>query len=493
MNRLRLDFTITSALERQQFLEQYLKQITFKPTSEELELMGNYILWGTITSNNKTNNTSNNKSDDKSGNTPDNKSDDKSNELTSGKSRTYNKKDTVAAKSGIEIRTSHGTWDSKQKAESLDALIESPTFNEASLTNNPIHYTSTKENFSRSKARKEAPHIVLLELEELWRLIDRLELLLNYYDLKSGKRKNPPREQLLNRFNEDEQHKLREAADKLNQYQYLKKRHELVELRKQQFIYRDSYAPTLLISSKINRPLEEGHISWDTEVVMAPLGLYYKQSDYSKLIFRKDINPEDYSEEQLRYISDFFWKKKELLNDKNSRKQIIDFRDLENVYQIISMLGDLREAAARNEERNEVEATNQALIDTLYFYIELADLTEPQKDILQLKINGKKNQEIREIINKKYGKSYTINYISTIFKQKIIKQINEGAQYHFEVIENLFFPENFRRCNFCGRTLLLHSRNFVKKSRSTTGFNSKCKKCEKKRRDSKKKEKLKND
>ena len=89
-----------------------------------------------------------------------------------------------------------------------------------------------------------------------------------------------------------------------------------------------------------------------------------------------------------------------------------------------------------------------------------------------------KNIDIAGYINKKYGKSYTANYISTIFKQKIIVKINEAVKLHQDTIENCFFKENFKRCTDCGRILLLDGRNWVKKSRSKDGFQNRCKRCE---------------
>ena len=459
-NRLHLDFTIIDAEERKKFLEDYLQRIDFNPTSDELETMGNYILWGRALNANQNEES-----------------------LTQ---KTFNKKETVAAKAGIEIKTSHGTWDTKEKTESLDALIEAPTFNEATLTNDPVHYTQPKATFSRAAARKSAPPEILAILEELWRSIDQLELTLNYYDLRSGKRKTPPRDELLNRFTEEEQKTLEERSLHLNPYSYLKKRHELVELRKQQFTYKDSYAPTLLPSSYELRPPANDSISWDCDVLVAPLGLFNINSDYSQLIFRLDFDPAQYTSSELSYISQFYWQK---ISELNQTPNFLDFRRQEDVYQIISMIQELEESAARAEADFNFETNSGALLDTLYFYMEFAELSDAQQDILRLKIQGERNQDIAKFINQKYGKNYTTNYISTIFKQKVIKKINEAAEYHFEVIGNLFFPENFRKCNFCGRTLLLHSRNFVKKSKSATGFNSKCKRCEKERRDAKKKEK----
>ena len=125
-----------------------------------------------------------------------------------------------------------------------------------------------------------------------------------------------------------------------------------------------------------------------------------------------------------------------------------------------------------------VDSTLKQLLDTLKYYIELTDLTEAQLEILDLKINKTKNQDIADAINKKYNKSYTANYISTIFRQKIIPRINETAAFHAKIIENLSFSENFKQCAGCGKILLLDADKFVRKSRSKDGFATRCKICD---------------
>lgn len=48
-NRLHLDFSLSTNEERSEFLNNYLKSPEFigrPPTEEELETMGNYLLWG---------------------------------------------------------------------------------------------------------------------------------------------------------------------------------------------------------------------------------------------------------------------------------------------------------------------------------------------------------------------------------------------------------------------------------------------------------------
>jgi hypothetical protein len=99
-----------------------------------------------------------------------------------------------------------------------------------------------------------------------------------------------------------------------------------------------------------------------------------------------------------------------------------------------------------------------------------------------MKLNKKKNTDIAWDINHKYGKTYTSNYISTIFRQRIIPRINDAAKYHEKVISNIFFPEEFKTCCHCGETMLRDPVNFTRKSRATDGFSSRCKKCEREAR-----------
>ena len=93
-NRLKLDFSIQSTDGRRDFVSEYVTQPQFQRvplTSDELETIANYILWG---------------------------------------------KDTdglnVTQRGEIQIETRNKTWQ-RDNTESLDALMESPTFSEASL------------------------------------------------------------------------------------------------------------------------------------------------------------------------------------------------------------------------------------------------------------------------------------------------------------------------------------------------------------------------
>ena len=433
-NRLHLNFQINSTNERTQYIKEYLKREEFqkKPlTEEELETCANYILWG------------------------------KDND---GKNCVQRKE--------IEIETRNKTW-SKKEDESLDGLLESPTFNENQILGpNSIRTKIPREVFDREKALKNCPPQLIPSFKELFSQIDYLDLILNYYDLIHDKRKNPPRAELLNQFSQEEQEKLFQEAKALNQFKYLKMRHLLVELRRQQFTLKDSY------SSYIQRhtlPIYDyipDKISFETEINVLPLGLK-NQTKVSSLIFQKEFIPENYSEKDKQIISDLIWEHQKELDSS------IDFRELEHVYNIFQLYFDLEDEVLKKE----IESETDSLLETLKYYIELANLNEIQKEILNLKIKKQKNQDIANYINEKYQKTYTANYISTIFRQKIIKQINEAATFHFDNISNIFFEENFKKCTCCGKTLLKDSRNFVRKTRAKDGFSNRCKKCDKKERE----------
>lgn len=438
-NRLKLDFTISSLEERTSFVDNYLienKEIfDIKPlTEKELETIANYILWGK----------------DKNGKN-------------------------VNQLKEIQLETRNKTWDRK-KEESLDALIESPAFKESMIKNYSAQTRVRKESFSRSQARKEAPPYILEKYEELWREIDTLDLMINYYDLAHGKRKNPPRESLLNRFTPEEQEKLKEKASHLNQFSYLKKRHLLVELRREQFTLRDSY------KSQISRTTIEAYTPpttsfFDTEIPVLPLGLCNNQPIDKKIFPLNHIpEPQDFSEKELREVSSRIWK------SPAQPKLCFDFREMEHIYEAFQIYENLVDDSITAD----IESTLHLFITTLNFYIQFANLTPLQMDILRQKISKQKNQDIALFINKKYNKTYNANYISTIFRQKIIAAINKAAALHYEIMTNIFFPENFKKCKQCGRTLLLTSDNFVRKTKSKDGFVSRCKQCDKKNRQEKK-------
>ena len=103
---------------------------------------------------------------------------------------------------------------------------------------------------------------------------------------------------------------MREAVKHWNQYKYLKHRHLLVELRREQYTLRDSYRK--IVFSEADATPEAEPIELDTDVEVLPLGLF-GQNEISSHVFRtlRGFDPNTYCDETLEQISQLYWKKKQ--------------------------------------------------------------------------------------------------------------------------------------------------------------------------------------
>lgn len=142
---------------------------------------------------------------------------------------------------GLSFNSKHTTW-SGNETDSLDELMEQPTFNEASISEiGSVRYPKKKEVFSREEALRDCPDAMRETFTDLFYRIDYTELLITFYELAHGRREKPPRPELLKKFTEEEQEAMREKISHWNQYRYLIMRHHLVELRREQYTLRDFY------------------------------------------------------------------------------------------------------------------------------------------------------------------------------------------------------------------------------------------------------------
>jgi len=422
-SRLKLDFSLESQIDRTNFVESYLSSISFTPSQSELETISTYILWG-------------------------------------------------KNPSGLNLQ-SEGLAHLKDWAptqiDSLEALAELPGFQESSLK--PLSSPQTrlpKISFDRQSIQLTAPPHILQIYESLWRQIDSTELVLTYYDLLHARRTKPPRESLLSSFTPSELLSFQDTAASLTQFKYIKLKHFLVELRSEQYIYYDFHSERIMPhSQEIYVPQEDILIGTDIQVF--PFGLK-DNSSLSMKVFKKDLDPLKFSQEELSQISQKLW-------DKSNSSLYIDFTKDSHVLEIYKLRAELMEAQERDPSHIDTDAAY--IISTLQFYEDWADLSPMQLLILDKKLHKSSNMVISQEINKLYNKSYNDNYISTIFHQKIIPSIANAAREHRTLLENIFYPENFKKCKDCGRLLLLNTTNFMKQKKSSDGFSPRCKVCEK--------------
>lgn len=118
--RLRLDWSLDSDGARAEFVKAYLEKPMFRdnpPTEDELAMMGDYILWG------------------------------------------KNKQGLTGKQQGLDLKSKHGTWDDHTVVESLDALMETPTFQETSVydVGGAPPTARKKAKFNRKEALDECP------------------------------------------------------------------------------------------------------------------------------------------------------------------------------------------------------------------------------------------------------------------------------------------------------------------------------------------------
>ena len=443
-NRLRLDFSLSTTTERVNFLNTYLTSAQFvstPPTEEELDMMGKYILWG---------------------------------------------KDPETGKNGkqlgLQLETKHGTWDDSS-VDSLDQLMEQPTFCESQIAElGSTKFCVKKKTFSRKETLEECPEDLRDQFITLFHEIDKTDFMIEQYELNHGKRTKEIRAELLKEFSDEELCTLREKVTHWNQYKYLKKRHQLVEMRREQYTLRDAFCKTSFVAPT-EQYVAAPDFDFDAGIEVLPLGLLHKES-VAPLIFRtwRELLPDVLSAADQQLVSNLYWEKqgfiKKLESRPSTQSRYFDFRQAEHVYALLDQLTEMESILPEQD----VSSNLTPFLETLKFYMEQAELNEVQREILDMKLQKKKNIDIAGDINRKYGKSYTPNYISTIFCQKIVPRINDAAIYHEKVIGSIFFPEEFKTCCHCGETMLRDPLNFTRRARSNDGFSARCKKCEKEAR-----------
>ena len=389
---LKLDFSIESSIDRANYVNKYMDPCA-NYTAKELETISNYLLYG--------------KDED-------------------GLS-CVDKKD-------VQIKTKHSTW-ARKDAESLDALLEKPTFDERGIQTGNTRYKTPKPSIDRI-ADADVPG-----LKELWKIIDDVQ---HTIDVSKGKIEDP-------------------SVKKLTSTQLYEYQHYLVELRRQQFVLRDAVKP-VICRSKVNitpvYDVFDVSIPWDQEdsrFSIAPLGLY----TYAKMRFDDPRALEEI---------DYHWNE--------NAEYVLDFRNPEHVYELFELYGDLE-----TEMSLDVESTATALIDTLNFYRERAHLSEEHNTILDLKIKETPNQLICEVLREKFGVTHSANYISTIYKQKICGKIADAATLHYDYYLNREIATAWKKCTCCGEYKLRDTREYMRRARSSDGLSSICKVCDKEKRD----------
>lgn len=103
-------------------------------------------------------------------------------------------------------------------------------------------------------------------------------------------------------------------------------------------------------------------------------------------------------------------------------------------------------------------------------------------DIMVYKIDGLQNKEIREKIQEKHNTTYSVEYLSALWRKKIPKIIADYAKqewimYHYTEEEK----GKWKRCSRCHEVKLAHTYFYSKNKTSKDGWYSLCKCCRNKK------------
>ena len=98
--------------------------------------------------------------------------------------------------------------------------------------------------------------------------------------------------------------------------------------------------------------------------------------------------------------------------------------------------------------------------------------------IVDLKIDGLQNIDIQIAIEKEFGIKHSLEYISSLWRNKIPKLIASTAED--EWLYNYYLEKEkgkYKKCSRCGEIKLAHNKYFSKNKTSKDGFYSICKSC----------------
>lgn len=105
------------------------------------------------------------------------------------------------------------------------------------------------------------------------------------------------------------------------------------------------------------------------------------------------------------------------------------------------------------------------------------------KKIAEYKIEGLQNVDIQQLIQEEFGIKHSLEYISSLWRNKIPNLIASAAEdeyldwYYLNVEKG-----KYKRCSRCGQIKLAHNKYFSKNNTSKDGFYSICKCCRNKKK-----------
>ena len=337
----------------------------------------------------------------------------------------------VVDKGLVVIPTKYSSYKKKDaKTVSLDELRENPAFDER-----------TVKPLERDIYKRPRQHLdkTLPELEPLRAEIARLQ---HVYDVAIGKATDP-------------------SLPLLTQTQVYHLNHQLISLKSQQYIVKDSAVASVDI-----RPRATYTFAPEADLVVWPLGTYFGTSQGRFDAPRLDG---DGWWDNYRDWADLAW-------SGVAPDRVVDFTNGATVREVIDHYEGLLEAALDNPPGDAAQ-----LIATLDWYEAEAHLAPSRHDMYMYKKARWPNRAIRDRINRDYAKKYNENYVSTIYTRDVCGAIAAAARLHYTKWNERHNPSAWKKCSKCG-AWRLKEEEFHRKNTSSDGYNAQCIWCEMEKR-----------
>lgn len=333
----------------------------------------------------------------------------------------------------VQIKAKFSSYSKDKGVVSLDELMESPTFDENILTKSKSIYKKVKPSIDKEKAAR------VPGMRELWAEIEHLERILNENTGKLPKTSETPT---------------------LNNKQIYYLKHQIIEMRSQQYQLMDSQFPTIQLQ-KNKAEFHPSVIDGQMNYPVLPRGMMSSEDD---IAFKEPKNSAVppvaiYSESDIEDL-------------KAAQKPYFDFREPDHIYELVQHYTEIKDYVRYNPD-----SPLNNLLWTLDFYIEKAGLSEQQMLIIRDKKLRIPNKQIAQHLYDELGIYHQENYISTIWN-KCVGLITEAVELNYDEFLCKDYEKCWKKCTRCGKWLLRDSRNFVKKAKASDGLTSRCKCCD---------------
>ena len=411
-----LDYSIERDIDRVRAIKDILDQLPTDPTQSELEQMGSYILYGKD---------ENGRNAVQRGDTYD------------GNSRRFSSFKTA-----------------EDKVVSLDKVLENPMADQQQLMSPHKRsvYNLKKTTIKRPKYDKKTGELIdigdgdIPGIQDLWERIDHLE-----HWIAILEKKIPPDETT--------------TIFEVDSYRLYQLKHQLIDMRRHQYYLKDSYKPTLFFVAA-DHPKQQ-FIDWSSDSqYWMPLEQWQRKVSNS-LLSSVSKNLEDYEtrinekgETEVKWVV---------------RRHTFDWENPKHIRALINNYDSLYDFF-----KEKLNTYGRTLIFDFERYLEMANLTDLRKFILNCKIKKMQYPEIADLMEAQFGVRYNENHLSEIVAREIPEKIAAVATKHRMILETP--QDQLKICYTCGRALPRHKLFFARNASRKDGFSSNCKECERLKR-----------